>query len=152
MKTKILSFSTEYYQFYVLDSLSEGKTDAPDFWCAAADERRLAIGEGILGITIGTYGTVCSKIQVLESKPKMDLKAEHIIEASLFVKSGLLEVRNCTNYDLQLAIPLEKENYRIRISSYLISTVLSESPRDHYRVQLWKSEFEAPTILLNIAK
>ena len=39
MKTHQLKFSSEYYQFYILDSQSEGKTDAPDFWNDEAAER-----------------------------------------------------------------------------------------------------------------
>ena len=58
MEQHKLSFFTEYYQFYILDSESEGKTDAPDFWNDEAGTRRLAIGEGLRGVTVAKYAEI----------------------------------------------------------------------------------------------
>jgi hypothetical protein len=123
MKIHQLNFSTEYYQFYILDSQSEGKTDADDFWCSEANERRLAIGKGILGVTTSTYGQVFGEVHVLDKQPMKDLKADHIVEASMKFLSGKLEIKNCTGYETQLTINLEKDDYRIRISSYNLESL-----------------------------
>ncbi len=142
-----LAFLTEYYQFYILDSQSAGKTDAPDFWCDIAGERRLAIGEGIFGVTIATYGQVSGELRILDKQPMEDLEADHIIEASLKFPSGKLEIRDCTGYETQLAINLDKDDYRIRISSFDLDSVKTEIDNDKYIVEIWKSEFEAPKLI-----
>jgi hypothetical protein len=147
MTTHELKFSSEYYQFYILDSQSEGKTDAPDFWCDIAGERRLAIGEGILGVTIATYGNVNAEIRILEKKPRENKDANHIIEASIHFISGKLEIRDCTGYEVQSEIHLDKTDYRIRISSFGLETVKNDEGKDFYEIEIWKSKFEQPKLI-----
>lgn len=131
MTTHQLKFSSEYYQFYILDSQSEGKTDAPDFSNDEASERRLAIGEGILSVTIATYRNVNAKVLVLDKKPIENTNANHIVEASINCISGKLEIRDCTSYETQLEVNLYKENYRIRISSFGLETVVNDQGNDN---------------------
>ena len=152
METYNLDFSSEYYQFYILDAQSKGETDAPDFWCPDADKRRLAIGEGLLGVTIATYGGVRGEIRILDNKPELLPNADHIVEASIRFISGLLEVRDCTGYELQLAIPLSKTAYRIRISSHNLGSAHNDEGDDSYTIDIWKSRFSKPKILKNFAK
>jgi hypothetical protein len=147
MKIYDLKFSSEYYQFYILDSETKTTTDAADFWCPAADELRLAIGEGLLGVTIATYGNVNGELRVLDKKPTENKKANHIIEASLNLLSGKLQIRDCTNYEIQLEINLEKEPYRIRISSFGLETVSNDEGKDYYEIEIWKSKFEKPKLI-----
>jgi hypothetical protein len=147
MKTHQLKFSSEYYQFYILDSTSEGKIDASDFWNDEAGIRKLAIGEGILGVTIATYGNVNAELKILDKKPIENKKASHIIEASLKVSSGKLQIRDCTGYDIQLEIDLEKTDYRIRISSFNLETVVDDEGNDYYEIEIWKSKFAKPKII-----
>jgi hypothetical protein len=147
MKTYNLKFSSEYYQFYILDTQSEGKTDAPDFWNDKAGERKLAIGDGILGVTIATYGNVNGEIRILDKKPTQNKEASHIIEASLKVSSGKLQIRDCTGYDIQLEIELEKTDYRIRISSFGLETVINDEGKDYYEIEIWKSKFAKPKLI-----
>jgi hypothetical protein len=147
MKKYDLKFSSEYYQFYILDSQSEGKTDAPDFWNNEASERKLAIGEGILGVTIATYGNIKGEIRVLDKKPIENPKANHIIEASIHFISGKLEIRDCIGYEIQLELDLEKVDYRIRISSFNLETVSNDVGLDYYEIEIWKSKFEKPKLI-----
>lgn len=142
-----LNFSTEYYQFYILDSKTKATTDADDFWCPDADKRRLAIGEGLLGVTIATYGNVNGELRILTQKPELDKSADHVVEASVRFLSGLLEVKNCTGYETQLAIPLSITTYRIRISSYNLGSVEGDEGDDYYIVEIWKSQFAKSSIL-----
>jgi hypothetical protein len=147
MKTHQLKFSSEYYQFYILDSQSEGKTDAPDFWNDEAGDRKLAIGEGILGVTIATYGNVNAELKILDKKPIENEKASHIIEASLNFISGKLQIRDCTGYETQLEIDVEKTDYRVRISSFALETVSNDEGDDYYEIEMWKSKFEKPKLI-----
>jgi hypothetical protein len=147
-----LHFSTEYYQFYILDSKTKAQTDADDFWCPDADKRRLAIGEGLLGVTIGTYGNVKGELRILTQKPELDRSADHVVEVSMRLPSGLLEVRDCTGYEIQLTIPLPKTTYRLRISSHNLSSIENDAGKDFYIVEIWKSRFAKPLILKALLK
>ncbi len=147
MEQHKLSFFTEYYQFYILDSESEGKTDAPDFWNDEAGTRRLAVGEGILGVTVAKYAEIKVEVRALSSEPTEDAEADHIVETSLNLPSGLLQIKDCTSYDTVLELNLEKETYRIRISSFKLWTVQNDEGDDYYVVEIWKSEFAETKII-----
>lgn len=146
----MFSFSTEYYQFYILDSKTKAKTDADDFWCPDADKRRLAIGEGLLGVTTTTYGDVIGGLRLLLKKPEnLLIDAKHIIEASIKIPSGVLQIKNCTAYETKLELPVEKGTYRIRITTQSCVHVTDkvEENEDHYIIEMWKSNFAKPQIL-----
>jgi hypothetical protein len=147
MEKHSLNFSSEYYQFYILDSKTTAQTDANDFWCPDAGTRRLAIGEGLLGVTIATYGNVKGEIHILTQKPELDKTADHVVEASIKLSSGILEVKDCTGYETQLAINLPKTTYRIRISSHNLGSVKDDEGQDFYTLEIWKSRFAKPAIL-----
>jgi hypothetical protein len=147
MRHFILDFSTEYHQFYILDSSTKAQTDADDFWCPEADARRLAIGEDLLGITIGSYGTVRGELRIWDKASEPYSTADHAVEASIRFPSGVLEVKNCTGYVTQLSIPLEKAAYRLRISSFYLDTVQGDVGKDFYILEMWKGRFAKPKVL-----
>jgi hypothetical protein len=147
MEKYSLNFWSEYYQFYILDAETKAQTDAADFWCDAAGERRLAIGEGLLGVTIATYGNVKGEVRILDNEPELLPNADHVVEASIRLISGLLEFRDCTGYETQLAINLPKTTYRIRISSHNLNSVKNDEGDDFYTIEIWKSRFAKPKIL-----
>ncbi len=152
MKNFNITFFTEYFQFYILDSQTKAKTDAAEFWMPEADKRRLAIGEGLLGVTVAKYSEIKVGIKILEEKPLKNESADHIVEASIRLNSGILQIKNCTSYELQLEIPLSKANYRIRISSFKLNTVVNDIGEDYYLVEIWKSRFALPRILKKLKK
>jgi hypothetical protein len=153
MENYVLNFNTEYYQFYLLDSKTKAKTDADDFWNPEADKRRLAIGEGLLGITISTYGDVVMDLRLLLSKPKPIVDATHVVEASIKMPSGILQIKNCTAYETKFELPIEKGTYRVRVttqkiihSSFVDGKTVEEFV-DNYIVEMWKNRFAKPQIL-----
>jgi hypothetical protein len=146
-KTHELSFFTEYYQFYIFDADSKAETDAPTFWNQEAEKLRLAIGAGILGVTVAKYAEIKVKIQFLEEKPAIIMEADHVVEASLRLLSGVLKVANCANFDTILEQKLLKTSYRIRISSFKLASVSSDAGDDFYVVEIWKSRFAPPKVL-----
>jgi hypothetical protein len=142
-----LSFFTEYYQFYILDSETKAQTDTADFWNDEAGQRKLAIGEGLLGVTVAKYAEIRVEVRVLSAEPTEDADADHIVETSLSLPSGLLQVKDCTNYDTVLELNLEKETYRVRISSFKLWTVENDAGDDYYVVEIWESAFAETKIL-----
>lgn len=142
-----LSFFTEYYQFYILDSETKAQTDASDFWNNEADKRKLAIGKGLLGVTVAKYAVIDVKIKVLSAEPSPDFYADHIVETPLKVPSGRILIQNCTTSETQLTLDLDKGTYRVRISSFNLWTVKNDQGDDYYLVEIWKSK-QAKTALL----
>jgi hypothetical protein len=142
-----LSFFTEYYQFYILDSETKAQTDAADFWNDEAGQRKLAIGEGLLGVTVAKYAEIKVEVRVLSAEPTEDADADHIVETSLNLPSGLLQVKDCTNYDTELELNLEKGTYRVRISSFKLWTVENDKGDDYYVVEIWRYAFVETEVL-----
>jgi hypothetical protein len=142
-----LSFFTEYYQFYILDSETKAQTDTADFWNDEAGQRKLAIGEGLLGVTVAKYAEIKVEVRVLSSEPIENAEADHIVETSLNLHSGLLQVKDCTNYDTVLELNLEKGTYRVRISSFKLWTVENDKGDDYYVVEIWERPFAETSII-----
>jgi hypothetical protein len=130
-----------------LDSETKAQTDTADFWNDEAGQRKLAIGEGLLGVTVAKYAEIRVEVRVLSAEPTEDADADHIVETSLSLPSGLLQVKDCTNYDTVLELNLEKETYRVRISSFKLWTVENDAGDDYYVVEIWESAFAETKIL-----
>jgi hypothetical protein len=142
-----LSFFTEYYQFYIQDSQTTSQTDDANFWNTASETLRLAVVEGLLGVTVAQYAEIKVEVRVLDSAPALTA-ADHIVEASLRLNSGVLEVKNCTNFETQLELLLPKGAYKIRVSSYQLATVVNDAEgNDYYIVEIWKGRFAKPKVL-----
>ena len=148
MKNYKLNFFTQYYQFYVFDSQTTSQTDDAGFWNDEAGKNRVAVLEGLLGVTVGKYATIDVEVQILTEKPSLITDAEHVVETSLRVPSGVLQVKDCTNYETQLELNLEKGCYRVRISSFKLSSIVSDQGDDYYTVQIWKSRFTKTKLLV----
>src|ERR1700743_2947989 len=102
-----LNFYTSYNQFYIRDYATTGDTGG-DLWENGAFEDRLAISDGILGIGTECYGQVKCEIIVLEkSNDNINhTDYDHIVEGSIEIKSGLIEVTNCPTNTVEATISL----------------------------------------------
>ena len=147
MKKIEFAFFTAYYQFYILDAETKSQTDSDDFWNEEADYLRLATEEGLLGVTTATYGEISGDFRFPEGEPTVDDAADHIVEASLNVPSGKLEVKNCTDFETKLTFDLDKGTYRVRVSSFKLDTANDELQQDKYVVDIWKSAFSEPKLI-----
>lgn len=47
-----------------------------------------------------------------------DPNADHIVEANIEIKSGILEIQDCPLSSVIQTIALENGSYRVRVSSY----------------------------------
>jgi hypothetical protein len=133
-----LTFFTEYYQFYVLDKDTNSTTDSPDFWNDEAGTRKLAIAEGLLGVTVAKYAEIKVEVRVLNAEPILDSYADHVVETSLNLQSGILQIQSCTDSEVQLELKLSKGKYQIRISSFKLYTVKNDEGDDYYVVEIWE--------------
>jgi hypothetical protein len=140
MKYK-LDFYTSYNQFYLYDKASPGNTDSDNFWTAEAYNDRLALEEGVLGIGTGCYGHVKGEIDILAKENGVidTNQYDHIVEGGLELRSGILQVLDCPNSEIELEAKLKPGIYRVRIySSNLISTDIDENEgNDYYKIEIW---------------
>jgi hypothetical protein len=137
-----LKFFTEYYQFYILDKDSKASTDSENFWTPQASADKMAVEEGLLGITVGKYAEIDIEVNVLESQnnERNFDEFEHIVEASIDVTSGILLVQNCTNFDTVLELNLAPQTYAVRCYSAKLSSINGDVGEDYYVIEIWDSK------------
>ncbi|MFH7004228.1 hypothetical protein [Flavobacterium bizetiae] len=133
-----LSFYTQYSQFYITDKLCQENT-SDDFWTESAFNDRLALTK--CGLAVGTecYGDVKGELVVLEkANDTVDLnKYDHIVEGGIQVQSGILNVLDCPNNSIELEVNVKPGNYRIRVYSINLASVVGDDGDDFYKIEIW---------------
>lgn len=144
----LLDFYTQYNQFYIVDKSFPVKTDG-DFWSESAYEDRLAVNEGILGVGTECYGPVKGEINIVEiANNAYDSSSyDHIVEVSIEIKSGVLEVQDCPTSSVQLAISLTAGFYTVRIYSSNLESVDGDEGDDYYKIEIWPSNKKLKEVL-----
>lgn len=142
VNTYPLHFFTEYYQFYIKDATSTASTDSDVFWTTEASEDKLAVENGLLGISVAKYATVKVDINVYSKEPIIftDDEFDHIVEASIEIISGELQVLDCTSMALQLNIELAPGIYTVRSKSANLKTVQGDTGEDFYVLDIYPSQ------------
>lgn len=92
-----LNFYTSHNQFYIFDKGSEGDTASDNFWTAEAFDDRLAIEDGVLGVSTECYGPIKGELELVDTKnTSLDLSDfDHVVEGGLVVKSGIIQILYC---------------------------------------------------------
>jgi hypothetical protein len=136
-----IQFYTTHRQFYVCDKSSPAATDSDNFWTMEAVNDRLAMEEGIVGVGTECYGPVKAEIYVLDAaENQIDYdNYDHIVEGGVILKSGRLQVLDCPDSEIQFEINLLSGNYRIRVYSSNLSTVVDDEGDDFYKIEIWPS-------------
>jgi hypothetical protein len=144
-----LDFYTQYRQFYINDKLSPLKTDSPNFWTQKASDDRLAIEEGVLGVGTECYGPVKGEICILttESESNEFDSYDHVVEGSIEIKSGVLQVFPCITNEPTLELEMKPSTYRVRIYSSNLNTVDGDEGDDYYKVEVWPSVYKERIVL-----
>lgn len=145
-----LNFTTDYGQFYLNDKEPNGETNSDYFWTDKAFEDKLAVEDGILGIAIGNQeGIVNCEFEILQTKSTItDFdNCDHIVEGSLKIHSGELQIIDCPFSSIELETKIENGEYRVRIYSYNLESAETEEPKDFYKIEMWKEKFKERTLL-----
>ncbi|ATL45736.1 hypothetical protein COR50_00375 [Chitinophaga caeni] len=138
MKHK-LNFGTSYHQFYIRDKNSSQDTGDSNFWTDDATRSRLAVGEGILGVGLECYGPFKGELVLLDKK-RDDVEYsqyDHIVEGGLNIKSGILQVLDCPNSNVELEVKVSPGSYRVRIYSLNLDSVEGDTGDDYYIIEIW---------------
>ena len=142
MQSFSLDFYTAYGQFYLADKDSALKTDSERFWTDEAFDARLALETGVIGVGIESYGPLKAELLLLDAEPGTfnENRYDHIVEGSLQLESGTLQVLNCPDTSLELELHMEKGSYRVRIYSVNLDSVEDDAGDDFYKIEIWKAE------------
>ncbi|ABQ05865.1 hypothetical protein [Flavobacterium johnsoniae] len=144
-----LNFTTDYGQFYLNDK-DEGDTGSENFWSDQALNDKLAVEKGILGVSIeNTEGMVKCELEILNSKSLIsDFSSfDHVVEASLEIKTGILQVNDCPFSIIVLEEKIEIGNYRVRVYFNNLKSAYFENPKDYYKIEMWKDVFSDRHVL-----
>ena len=145
-----LKFTTEYGQFYLSDKSANGNTGSENFWTEKAFAEKLAVEDGILGISIANdEGKVECEFDIVNSKSLIENFGEfdHVVEASLQIHSGILQVLDCPNSEIEMEIEIENGEYRVRVYSRNLESGYEENPGDSYKIEMWKEVYSERTVL-----
>lgn len=149
MTSYTLNFYTTYHQFYLTDKHSPFRTDSDDFWTKDASEDKLAIEEGVIGVGTECYGPVKGELYLLDSKSIIEDFGvyDHVVEGSIDVKSGILQIFPCPFNESVLEIKLDPGTYRVRVYSTGLETVEFDEGDDFYKIEIWRQEYTARKVL-----
>ena len=137
------NFYTSYHQFYISDYDSAKKTDSKDFWNEQTYKSRLATEKGIVGILTKSYGHIVGELEILE-KERVILDTDlydHIVESGIEVKSGILQILDCPNSNVEGEIKIVPGVYKIRVYSTNLKILEGEDEdegNDFYKIEIWK--------------
>ncbi|MEL1247493.1 hypothetical protein [Flavobacterium helocola] len=145
-----LKFATDYRQFYLNDKNANGNTGSENFWSESAFADKLAIEDGVLGIGIeNDEGKVECEFEILNSKSLIDnfTDFDHVVEASLKIHSGILQIIDCPYSEVEMETEIENGEYRVRVYSINLNTAYEENPKDSYKIEIWKEAYSDRKVL-----
>lgn len=144
---KSYSIFADYRQFYLWDK-GVGP-DAPTDYTDEDVEKRIKVAPNVVVIQPERNMDVPVEVEVLDCAPCPDLEHwDHVVEASLELPSGQLEIHECTGGPIdQLSLP--SGSYRVRAHYGALSELSADGldGNDHYKLVIWPAP-EAPVVVL----
>ena len=143
-----LDFNTEHHQFFLKDKGYLVK-DSENLWNDKAHKDRLAVRSGFLSIGTSCYGALKGEIVLLNEKNKSAdfARYDHVVEASIFCKSGTLEIIPCMSNVPEVSVNVSQGSYRVRVYSSGLNSVLEDEGDDFYRIEIWEEPFAEHKVL-----
>ncbi|MBG42977.1 MAG: hypothetical protein CL530_03315 [Aequorivita sp.] len=145
-----LKFTTDYRQFYLNDKNANVNTGSENFWSERAFADKLAVEDGVLGIGIeNDEGKVECEFEILNSKSLIDNfnGFDHVVEASLKIHSGIVQILDCPNSEVEMETQIENGEYRVRVYSINLKTAYEQNPNDTYKIEMWKEAYSERKVL-----
>lgn len=141
MKYKF-DFHTQYRSFYLTSDNTE-EASRPEVLAVSrqVDNGRLIAVKNTLIITTGSYGHIRGEIRILNKRNEIVNydTYDHIIEASIEVNSGKLQILNCPFSDIEFEKKIKPGVYGVRVYSSGLSTSNfdEEEGNDRYLIEIW---------------
>jgi len=151
-------FETSYNQFYIINPFKD-HGDKSDLWSDENYNNRIAVLDGFIALRTASYGNIDLEVLVLENEnTSFDInKYDHIVEASIKVENGKLEIVDCPDSDTIIEIRLNDTNYRVRLYSKDIIDVDvdvdvdEDEGGDSYKIEIWPADFADLKIIKSIS-
>ena len=145
-----LNFITDYHQFYIGDKYATGNTGSDNFWTDQAFEAKVAVEDGVLGISIANdEGIVACEFEILESKDlNIDFSIyDHIVEASLKIHSSKLIIMDCPHSTIELETEIKNGDYRVRVYLINLESAYDETQKESCKIEIWEEAYSERNVL-----
>lgn len=131
-----LDFPTSNYRFCIADKKEKFEPVTIEPRADQVLNDRLVVGNSFLSVSTGSDERVKGDIVVLDKqKEQIDLSHyDHVVEASLPIKSGTLQILNCINGSVALEVNVIPAYYRVRVYFSNLHSVND----DYYKIEIWK--------------
>lgn len=134
-----LKIFADYNQFYIWDPKASGKV-APEDWTDQDVKNRAKVTDHVFVLSPARNAVVPFTLEIHTSEPKFSKSEwDHIVEASIKIPSGRLEVHECTGGS-HAEISLEPGTYGIRAHYQALDSISEDGleGKDFYFAALWK--------------
>jgi hypothetical protein len=128
----------DYHQFYVQDGAAN--PPAPEDWTDADIAHRAKAAANVLVVCPVRNMTVPVKVELHDVTPQLQsATADHLVECSLALPSGHLQVHECTGGAV-LNWQVEPGQYEVAVLYSCLGSVSTDGldGDDHYQVLLWR--------------
>ncbi|TXN70472.1 hypothetical protein [Methylobacterium sp. WL6] len=137
----------DYHQFYLWDH--GVSPDAPTDYTEEDTLRRIKTVPYVVVVQPERDMEVPVEVEVTNHPACLDLDAwDHVVEASLDLPSGRLEIHECTGGSVDV-LTVTPGTYRVRAYHGGLGTLSEDrlDGDDHYRIVLWLDAFTDVTVL-----
>jgi hypothetical protein len=144
-----LVLETEVYadhcQFYLVDAEGVPRTDL--VWDGSGLERHLGVADGVVAVGTVGYCDVPVRIEAWSDPPPTALDGwDHIVEASIALRSGRLALAWVEGRADSEPLELEPGTYRLRACWSGLDGADEMDGGDRYLIQLWPAEHGEPEV------
>lgn len=137
LESRSFEVFADYHQFYLWDRDVEPM--APVDYDDVDVQRRLKVGPNVVIVQPLRNTTVPVTLEIHEAEPEFDPhKWDHIVEGSLQLPTGNLQVHECTGGPVA-DVSLAPGSYRVRAFFGGLCSVDGLDGDDHYKVVVWPS-------------
>ena len=144
-----------YRQFHLSSDPSKGDVGADTFWTEDAFRDRLAVGPCTVAMGTDTYGRVPVDLEILDGPSTQSPDGwDHVVEASIDVSSGRLEVSGCPDPEPLHSLEVKPGVYVVRVFSRGLSPDADDGGQyngDEYLVQFWLGTARQRTVMKRFA-
>ena len=147
MHVRSLSVFADYFQFYLWDAGTNPR--APVHYAPPDGERRLKTGPNGVAILTARNMTVPVTVEIVDAEPSLDIKAwDHVVEASLHVPTGRLQLHECTGSAVA-DFEIVPGWYRVRSCYGGLDSIDTTglNGNDHYHLVLWPAPYADVRVL-----
>ena len=141
IRCQVVDVFADYHQFYVQDGGINPA--APEDWSDLDVRHRAKVAENVVVVCPVRDMTVSVEIALFATEPRADaLAPDHIVECSLSLPTGHLQVHECTGGSV-LDWQLPSGVYAVRLLFVGLNTLSQEGleGKDRYHVHLWPGEY-----------